>query len=137
MNGFDGNGNTYSYKQLGNGSVIYQGTTFTLGQPTVPNAITNGAVYTLPAQGNYSNVYLIGAATTTGETSEPFILTYTTGEPGDADREHELMELIGRLRRRDDCRFHALREHVKRRRKPREPMISTDIKLPPIPPEPW
>ena len=81
LNGFDGNGNTYSYKQLNNGSVIYQGTTFTLGQPTVPNAITNGAVYTLPAQGNYSNVYLIGAATTTGETSEPFILTYSTGSP--------------------------------------------------------
>jgi FG-GAP-like repeat/Bacterial Ig-like domain (group 3) len=76
LSGFDGNGNTYSYKQLGNGSVVYQGTTFTLGQPTVPNAITNGAVYTLPAPGNYSSVYLIGAATTTGQTNEPFILTY-------------------------------------------------------------
>jgi sugar lactone lactonase YvrE len=76
LNGFDGQGNTYSYQQLGNGSVIYQGTTFTLGQPTVPNAITNGAVYTLPAPGNYSAVYLIGAATTTGQTNEPFILTY-------------------------------------------------------------
>jgi hypothetical protein len=81
LNGFDGNGNTYSYKQLNNGSVVYQGTTFTLGQPTVPNALTNGAVYTLGAPGNYSNVYLIGAATTTGQTSEPFILTYSTGNP--------------------------------------------------------
>ncbi len=76
LSGFDGAGNTYSYNQLNNGSVIYQGTTFTLGQPTVPNAITNGAVYTLPAPGNYSNVYLIGAATTTGQTNEPFVLTY-------------------------------------------------------------
>jgi hypothetical protein len=76
LNGFDGNGNTYSYKQLGNGSVVYQGTTFTLGQPTVPNAMTNGAVYTLGAPGNYSEVYLIGAATTTGQINEPFILTY-------------------------------------------------------------
>ena len=76
LSGFDGNGNTYSYKQLGNGSVVYQGTTFTLGQPTVPNAITNGAVYTLPVPGNYSSVYLIGAATTSGETNQPFILTY-------------------------------------------------------------
>jgi FG-GAP-like repeat/Bacterial Ig-like domain (group 3) len=76
LSGFDGSGNTYSYKHLGNGSVIYAGTTFTLGQPTVPNAITNGAVYTLPAPGNYSSVYLIGAATTTGQTNEPFILTY-------------------------------------------------------------
>ena len=76
LSGFDGAGNTYSYKKLGNGSVIYAGTTFTLGQPTVPNAITNGAVYTLPAPGNYSSVYLIGAATTTGQINEPFILTY-------------------------------------------------------------
>ena len=76
LSGFDGAGNTYSYKQLGNGSVVYAGTTFTLGQPTVPNAITNGAVYTLPAPGNYSTVYLIGAATTTGQTKQPFILTY-------------------------------------------------------------
>jgi FG-GAP-like repeat/Bacterial Ig-like domain (group 3) len=81
LSGFDGAGNTYSYNKLGNGSVVYQGTTFTLGQPTVPNAITNGAVYTLPAPGNYSSVYLIGAATTTGQTNEPFILTYSTGAP--------------------------------------------------------
>ena len=76
LSGFDGNGNSYSYKQLGNGSVVYQGTTFTLGQPTVPNAITNGAVYTLPTPGNYSSVYLIGAATKRGEKNQPFILTY-------------------------------------------------------------
>jgi hypothetical protein len=76
LSGFDNAGNSYSYKELNNGSVIYAGTTFTLGQPTVPNAITNGAVYTLPAPGNYSSVYLIGAATTTGQTSEPFVLTY-------------------------------------------------------------
>jgi hypothetical protein len=76
LSGFDNAGNSYSYKELNNGSVIYAGTTFTLGQPTVPNALTNGAVYTLAAPGNYSSVYLIGAATTTGQTKEPFILTY-------------------------------------------------------------
>jgi hypothetical protein len=75
LSGFDSY-NAYSYKQLNNGSVVYQGTTFTLGQPNVPNAITNGAVYTLPQPGNYSSVYLIGAATTTGQTNQPFILTY-------------------------------------------------------------
>ncbi|MGA3226918.1 MAG: FG-GAP-like repeat-containing protein [Acidobacteriaceae bacterium] len=73
-------GDTYSYKQLGNGSVSFGGTTYTLGQPTVPNAITSGAVYTLPSQGNYSTVYLIGTAITTGQTKQPFILTYTTGK---------------------------------------------------------
>jgi hypothetical protein len=83
LSGFDGNGNTYSYKQLNNGSVQFAGTTFTLGQPNVPNSITNGAVYSLgSAQGNYSTLYLIGAATTTGQTSQPFILTYSdTGNP--------------------------------------------------------
>ena len=49
--GFDNAGNTYSYNQLNNGSVNYAGTTFTLGQPTVPNAITSGAVYTLADAG--------------------------------------------------------------------------------------
>jgi FG-GAP-like repeat/Bacterial Ig-like domain (group 3) len=75
------NGDTYSYKLLGNGSVNYGGTTYTLGQPTVPNSITNGAVYTLPSPGKYANVYLIGTATTTGQTKQPFILTYSTGSP--------------------------------------------------------
>jgi hypothetical protein len=79
LSGFDNNGNTYSYKQLNNGSVNYAGATFTLGTPTVPNALTNGAVYTLGAPGNYSSVYLIGAANTTGQTNEPFILTYADG----------------------------------------------------------
>jgi sugar lactone lactonase YvrE len=79
LSGFDGNGHTYSYKQLNNGSVNYAGATFTLGQPTVPNALTNGAVYTLGAPGNYSSVYLIGAANATGQINEPFILTYANG----------------------------------------------------------
>ena len=79
--GFDGAGGTYSYNQLGNGAVNFAGTTFTLGSPGVPDSITNGAVYTLPAPGNYSTVFLIGAATTTGQTSQPFILTYSTGTP--------------------------------------------------------
>jgi hypothetical protein len=76
--GFDNNGLTYSYKLLNNGQVNYAGTTFTLGQPGVPNALTSGAVYTLPAQGNYSTVYLIGAAITTA-TNVPFLLTYSDG----------------------------------------------------------
>jgi hypothetical protein len=79
--GFDGNGNTYSYKQLGNGSVNYVGTTFTLGSPTVPNAISNGAVYTLTTAGNYANIYLIGAATKDGQTKQPFVLNYSSGNP--------------------------------------------------------
>ena len=93
--GFDNAGDAYSYNELNLGSpatagqVNYQGTTYTLGQPTVPNAITNGAVYTLAQPGNYSSVYLIGAAAdiTTGggngnATNAPFILTYAdSGKP--------------------------------------------------------
>jgi hypothetical protein len=75
--GFDNGGLTYSYKLLNNGQVNYAGTTFTLGQPNVPNAITNGAVYSLgAAQGSYSNVYLVGAAIT-AQTNVPFVLTYS------------------------------------------------------------
>ena len=79
--GFDNAGGTYSYNQLNNGSVVFAGTTFTLGQPTVPDAITNGAVYTLPVPGNYSTLYLLGAATTTGQINQPFVLNYSTGNP--------------------------------------------------------
>ena len=74
--GFDNNGNTYSYNALNNGAITYAGATFTLGTPGVPDAITDGAVYTLPTPANYSTIYLIGAATTGGQTNEPFILTY-------------------------------------------------------------
>ncbi len=79
--GFDASGNTYSYNELGNGSVVYVGTTFTLGQPNVPNAISNGAVYTLASAGNYSNVYLIGAATADLQVNQPFVLNYDSGNP--------------------------------------------------------
>ena len=85
--GFDGNGNTYSYNQLNlgtpatDGEVNYAGTTFTLGQPTVPNALTSGAAYTLAQPGNYSTVYLIGAGVT-NVPNAPFILTYNdAGNP--------------------------------------------------------
>jgi hypothetical protein len=75
--GFDNAGLTYSYGLLNNGQVNYAGITFTLGQPNVPNAITNGAVYSLgAAQGSYSNVYLVGAAIA-AQTNVPFVLTYS------------------------------------------------------------
>jgi hypothetical protein len=76
LGGFNSANLTYSYKQLGNGQVNFAGTTFTLGSPNVPNAITNGAVYTLPAPGSYATVYVIGAATSDGQVNQPFTLTY-------------------------------------------------------------
>ncbi len=90
--GFDDAGDAYSYNELNLGTpatagqVNYQGTTFTLGQPTVPNAISSGAVYTLTQPGNYSSVYLIGAAADIVENGNKgnapgaaFLLTYSTG----------------------------------------------------------
>ena len=77
LQGFDGLGNTYSDTLL-NGKVNYANTTFTLGQPGIPDALTNGAVYTLPASGNYQSVYLIGAAIA-AQASVPFVLTYSDG----------------------------------------------------------
>ncbi len=75
--GFDNNGLTYSYALLNNGQVNYAGTTFTLGQPNIPNAITSGASYSLgAAQGSYSSVYLVGAAIA-AQTNVPFVLTYS------------------------------------------------------------
>jgi FG-GAP-like repeat/Bacterial Ig-like domain (group 3) len=79
LKGFDNAGHSYSYNQLGNGQVTFAGTTFTLGSPTVPNSITNGAVYTLPTPGNYATVYVLGAAIKTGQINEPFTLTYADG----------------------------------------------------------
>jgi hypothetical protein len=77
--GFDNGGLTYSYNLLNNGQVNFAGTTFTLGQPNIPDAITNGAVYSLgAAQGSYSTVYLIGAAIT-AQNKVPFVLTYSDG----------------------------------------------------------
>ena len=77
--GFDLAGGTYSYNKLGNGQVNYAGTTFTLGQPNVPDAISNGAIYTLATPANFSAVYLIGAANITGEINQPFTLSYADG----------------------------------------------------------
>jgi hypothetical protein len=77
--GFDGKGLTYSYNSLNNGQVNYLGVTYTLGQPNIPDALSSGAVYSLGAgQGNYENVYLIGAAIT-AYPNAPFILTYSDG----------------------------------------------------------
>ena len=114
LSGFDGSGGTYSYSQLNNGAVNYAGAAFTLGQPTVPDALTSGAVYTLTASGSYSSVYLIGAATTTGQTSVPFILTYSDHDFDPDPRRHELMGVECGLCRRIHRRDYHVQEHTER-----------------------
>ncbi|HET6218438.1 MAG TPA: FG-GAP-like repeat-containing protein [Acidobacteriaceae bacterium] len=81
--GFDNLGNTYSYNLLNNGQVNYSGSTFTLGQPNIPDALTNGAVYSLTSPGNYSGVFLIGAAIS-AQAKVPFTLTYSDGTTANA-----------------------------------------------------
>ncbi len=74
--GFDNNGNAYSSNLL-DSSVVWNGETFSLGSANLPSAVTSTAI-ALP-QGNFAKMSLIGAATTTGQTAQPFTITYTDG----------------------------------------------------------
>ncbi|WP_229668952.1 beta strand repeat-containing protein, partial [Edaphobacter acidisoli] len=73
--GFSGTNYAYSASQLGS-SIIWNGTTFPLGTPGVPDGITSATV-PLPALSGYT-LYLLGAANG-NQTSQPFIITYTDG----------------------------------------------------------
>ena len=74
--GFDNSGNAYSSNLLGS-SVVWNGETFSLGPANLPSAVTS-TVIALP-QGNFAEMSLIGAATTTGQTAQPFTITYSDG----------------------------------------------------------
>jgi hypothetical protein len=74
--GFDNNGNAFSSNQVGS-SIVWNGTTYSLGTPNLPNAVTSTTI-ALP-QGNFTQMTLIGAATTTGQINQNFTLTYTDG----------------------------------------------------------
>ncbi|WP_433985316.1 MBG domain-containing protein [Tunturiibacter empetritectus] len=74
--GFDNGGNAYSATLLGS-SVVWNGQTYALGPANVPDAVTSTTI-ALP-QGNFVSLSLIGAATTGGQTAQPFTITYTDG----------------------------------------------------------
>ncbi len=74
--GFDNNGNAYSANLVGS-SIVWNGETYSLGPANLPDAVTSTTI-PLP-QGNFVALSLIGAATTTGQTNQPFIITYTDG----------------------------------------------------------
>ena len=73
--GFANSNQAYSASQLGS-SVVWNGTTFPLGNPGVPNGVSSATV-PLPALSGYS-LYLLGAANG-NQTAQPFIVTYTDG----------------------------------------------------------
>ena len=74
--GFDNGGNAYSSNLVGP-SIVWSGQTFLLGPANLPDAVTSTTI-ALP-QGNFAELSLIGAATTTNQTAQPFIITYTDG----------------------------------------------------------
>ena len=135
--GFDNGGLTYSYNLLNNGQVSYAGTIFTLGQPNVPNAITNGAVYSLgQAQGSYTNVYLIGAAIA-AQNNVPFVLTYsdasTTTVPVNMSAWTASAGKVGET----VIANMAYANNQAGNKVNSEPTISTGISFPWIPTKPW
>ena len=73
--GFGGGSNAYSANQLGS-SIVWNGTTFPLGTPGLPNGITSTTV-PLP-QSNFYSLYLLGAGNG-NQTGQTFTITYTDG----------------------------------------------------------
>ena len=78
VGGFDGNGNSYSANQLGT-SVVWNGITFALGPPSVPDAVTSTTISLPP--GNFTTLSLIGAAANGAQANQTFTVNYTTGAP--------------------------------------------------------
>ena len=56
---------------------MWNGQTYSLGPANLPDAVTSTTI-TLP-QGNFVGLNMIGAATTNGQTAQPFKVTYTDG----------------------------------------------------------
>ncbi|MGF7181971.1 beta strand repeat-containing protein, partial [Tunturiibacter psychrotolerans] len=74
--GFDNAGNAYSSNQVGT-SITWNGQTYSLGPANLPDAVTSTTI-ALP-QGVFTGLTMIGAATTVGQTSQRFTITYTDG----------------------------------------------------------
>ncbi len=74
--GFDGNDAAFSFQQLGS-ALQYKGASFPLLSPDVQNAATSSTIQ-LPA-GNYSTLYLLGAAAGTDQLAQVFTLHYADG----------------------------------------------------------
>ena len=76
--GFDGDGNAYSWEALGSSPTLaWNGVTFDLGSPNLPNSVlANGQTIPVP-QGAYTTLNLAGAAANGSQTNQPITLTFT------------------------------------------------------------
>jgi hypothetical protein len=74
--GLDGGYASYSATLLGT-TIVWGGSTFTLGAAGTPNAVSSKTI-TLPA-GNYTSLKLLGTAVNGAQTNQPFVVTYTDG----------------------------------------------------------
>jgi hypothetical protein len=74
--GMDTGGYAYSENLIGS-SIVWSGTTFTLGGAGVPSAV-DSATLPLPA-GNFSSIKLLGSAVQGNHVKQAFVVTYTDG----------------------------------------------------------
>ena len=74
--GFDNGGNAFSSNQVGS-SILWNSQTYSLGPANLPDAVTSTTIAT--PQGNFAEMTLLGAATTTGQTNQCFTANYTDG----------------------------------------------------------
>ena len=74
--GIDGAGYAYSGTVLGR-SVAWDGVTFSLGAPGVPDAVSSKTL-ALPA-GNFSKLFMLATAVNGSQQAQTFVVTYTDG----------------------------------------------------------
>ena len=74
--GLDNQGNAYVTAEIG-ASISWAGSTFTIGAPNVPDAVSNATI-PLPAAG-YSTVKLLATGANGNQPSQTFLVTYTDG----------------------------------------------------------
>lgn len=76
--GLDNDGNAYSANLLGS-SPVWNGVTFALGIPDIPDTITTaGQTISLPAE-SFSSLMILGTAVNGGQSGLKFTVTYTDG----------------------------------------------------------
>jgi hypothetical protein len=78
--GFDGAGNAYSWEALGGAPTLgWNGVTFDLGSPNLPNFTRAAGQKIDVAQGDFNTLNLAGAAVNGSQANQQITLTYTDG----------------------------------------------------------
>ncbi len=74
--GIDGGGTAYAAALLGN-RIVWSGSTFALGNPGTPDAVS-GVTVAVPA-GNYAHIRLLATGVNGNQLNQPFVVGYTDG----------------------------------------------------------